>query len=164
MKKQGYESWVISFVENLSDYFNLAGWDVRVTFSEEESKDGSYAENEINSPYLFSTLTFYKQSRLDFEAGKMDHLITATVHEMVHIFIDPFQDWMHPHLSLTTTPLFMSSLENQVQKLTQVFIKTLPKKLIPPRPKNGKHHTTSADHKSGPTVPVQPPVNVLSLI
>ena len=142
MKRSAYESWVVGFVENLSDYFNLSGWTILVEFSEAEDKIGTYAENDINSLYMYSTLTFYRQSRLDFEAGEMDHLITAVVHEMVHIFVDPFRDWMHPHLSLTTTPLFMGTLENQTQKITMVVRKTLPKKLIPPRPKNGKHHTT----------------------
>ena len=161
MKRSAYESWVVGFVENLSDYFNLSGWTILVEFSDAEDKIGTYAENDINSSYMYSTLKFYRQSRLDFEAGEMDHLITAVVHEMVHIFIDPFQDWMHPHLSLTTTPLFMGTIENQTQKLTMVLRKTLPKKLIPPRPhKNGKHNSTSADYKSDPAIPVQPPADV----
>ena len=133
MKKVTYERWLTKLVENLSDYFNLSGWTICLEFSNEEDRKGSYADNAINSPYLYSTITFYQKSRSDFDAGKLDYLIKAAVHEMVHIFLDPFHDYMHPHLSLTTTPLFMNTLEEQTQKLTMVFLKTLPKKLIPPR-------------------------------
>lgn len=131
-KPLSYKKWVTSLVENLSDHFNLHGWTVSVRFSDEENKDGTYAENEVNSKYMYSTLTFYKQSRKDFEEGKLDYLVTASLHEMIHVFLDPFQDWMHPHLSLTTTPLFMDTLEQQTQKLTMVLLKTLPKSIIPP--------------------------------
>jgi len=78
--KKTYESWVRSFVENLANYFDLAGWTIRVDFSDED-KSGTYAENEIQAQYLFSTITFYKQSRLDYEAETLDHLINAVVHE-----------------------------------------------------------------------------------
>ena len=69
----------------------------------------------------------------------------ALVHEIVHIFLDPFQDFMHPHLSITTTPAFVGMLENQTQKLTMVFLKSLPPDVIPPRP-NGKHNRTRKNH------------------
>ena len=133
MPKTTYEAWVTSFVTRLSEHFNLAGWSIQVKFVDTEDKLGTYAENTINTQYMFSTLTFYKQSRLDFESGKTDQLIMAAIHEIVHIFLDPFQDYMHPHLSLTTTPLFMNTLEQQTQKLTMVFLKTLPKNIIPKR-------------------------------
>ena len=145
MKNLAYESWVIQFVENLSEYFNFHEWTVGVEFSSEVDKDGAYAENEINSTYLYSTITFFKQSKLDFEAGKLDHLITAVVHEMVHIFLDTFHDRMDQHLSAVTRSLFMKTLEQQTQKLTVVFLKNLPKHIIPPRPKNGKHNPARAD-------------------
>jgi hypothetical protein len=133
MPKTTYEAWVTSFVTRLSEHLNLSGWSIQVKFVDAEDKLGTYAENTINTQYMFSTLTFYKQSKLDFESGKIDQLVMAVVHEMIHIFLDPFQDYMHPHLSLTTTPLFMNTLEQQTQKLTMVFLKTLPKNIIPKR-------------------------------
>ena len=155
MRNKAYEAWVSSFVANLAEHFHLHDWSIGVKFSldEDDGKRGTYAENEINSAYMYSTVTFYSQSRWDFEAGKFEHLISAVVHELVHIFLDPFQVYMHPHLSLTTTPLFSDMLENQTQKLTVAFLKTLPKSVIPPRPKkHGKHNTTPADDKSSPAV------------
>jgi len=149
MKNLSYERWITQFVENLSKYFNLAGWTIHIDYKDEASKDGCYADNNINSPYQFSTVTFYQQPRLDFEAGEFDLLIMSVVHELVHIFLDPFQDYMHPHLSTTVTPIFMSMLEQQTQKLTMVFLKTLPQDIIPPFPKvkHGKHNTASKDDK-----------------
>ena len=149
MKNLSYESWVTQFVENLSEYFNLGGWNIHIDYEDEPSKDGCYASNDINSPYQFSTITLYQHSREDFESGEQDLLVMSIVHELVHIFLDPFQDYMHPHLSITTTPLFMSTLEQQTQKLTMVFLKTLPEDIIPPFPKvkNGKHNSASKDDK-----------------
>lgn len=132
MKKVTYESWLTELVGNLQEYFNLSGWRILLKFSDKEEKEGTYAENEVVTPYMFSTITFYKSSRKNFKSGDIDFLVMAVVHEMVHIFLDPFNDYMHPHLSLTTTPLFMNSLEQQTQKLTTVFLKTLPKSIIPP--------------------------------
>ena len=151
MKNLSYESWIRQFVENLSEYFDLAGWTIKIDFSEDEDdgKKGTYADNCINSQYLHSLITFYRQCRLDYESAELDNLITAVVHELVHIFLDPFQDYMHPHLSITTTPLFMNTLEQQTQKLTMVFLKTLPPNIIPPRP-NGKHDSTSSNHRKKP--------------
>jgi len=132
VKKVTYESWLTELVGNLQEYFNLSGWRILLKFSDKEEKEGTYAENEVVTPYMFSTITFYKSSRKNFKSGDIDFLVMAVVHEMVHIFLDPFNDYMHPHLSLTTTPLFMNSLEQQTQKLTTVFLKTLPKSIIPP--------------------------------
>src|SRR5208283_416958 len=56
----------------------------------------------------------------------LDQLVMAVVHELVHIFLDPFQDQMHPHLSMTTTPAFMDILEQQTQKLTMQFLRLAP--------------------------------------
>ncbi len=57
----------------------------------------------------------------------------AMVHEVVHILVDPFHEAMIPFLSPSTTPHFIETLEQQTQRLTMVFLKTLPKNLIPPR-------------------------------
>jgi len=150
MKNLSYESWVTQFVENLSEYFNLGGWNIHLEFKDEVSKDGRYADSFINSPYQFSTITLYQQPKEDFELGEMDLLVMSIVHELVHIFLDPFCDYVQPHLSTTTTPLFMGTLEQQTQKLTMVFLKTLPKGIIPPFPKsrlNGKHNSTTKNNK-----------------
>jgi hypothetical protein len=132
MKKQTYEGWVTAFVERLSDYFNLSGWIINVVYSDADKGD-TYATADISSPYQFVTLTMYKKSKEDFDSGDPAMLVLAIVHEIVHILLDPFHAWIHPHLSLTTTPLFMDILEQQTQKITMVFLKTLPKKLVPSR-------------------------------
>ena len=152
MKNLSYESWVAQFVENLSEYFNFAGWSFHVEYNDDDSKDGCYGDNNINTPYQFSTITLYKQSKLDFESGERDLLVMAVVHEMVHIFLDPFHDYITPHLSPTSAPHFMNTLEQQTQKLTMVFLKTLPEDIIPPFPKvkkrtNGKYNSASKDDK-----------------
>lgn len=142
-----YEAWVSSFVANLSNYFNLQGWTIKVDFVDEEHKDAAYALTGFNSDYLWAHITFYKPAKADFENQNFDQLIMATVHEMVHFFLDPIHDLVTPHLSKTTDPFFRTILEQQTQRLTRVFLKTLPKSLIPPRP-NGKHNRTPADNKS----------------
>ena len=146
MKKTAYERWVIQFVERLKDYFNLAGWTVGVEFSDEE-KGESYAEITVNSVYQTASLHVYKQTKLDFEAGHIATLTMGLVHEIVHIFLDPFQDHAHNFLSISSTPAFMNIVENTTQKLTMVFLKSLPKSLIPPRKRGHIHNSTPADHK-----------------
>jgi len=135
-KKIAYESWVASFIERLSDYFNLAGWVFEIEYEKKPSQemDGAvYAKIEVNSIYLHAHLTIYPIGKEDFTKGNMERLVRSLVHELVHVFLDPFQDAMHPHLSITTTPLFMTVIEQQTQKLTMVLLKTLPKDVIPPR-------------------------------
>jgi len=128
----GYEEWVKKLVSNLASYFNLAGWTLQVEFPAEE-KGTTYAENDINSTYHGSTLRVYPPAKRDFESGDIDRFVMAIVHELVHLFIDPFHDAILPFLSAYTTPAFHEILEQQTQKLTMVFLKTLPKSLIPPR-------------------------------
>jgi hypothetical protein len=147
-----YETWVSSFVKNLCEYFNLAGWNIKVEFVDENGKDSQYADNEINSAYMFSTMTFYKPSRVDFENGELDRLTMAVVHEIVHIFLDPFHDSVCPFLSQVSSPEFSKMLETQTQKLTMVFLKSLPKNIIPKRSLSGKHNRTSKNNPKNPTV------------
>jgi hypothetical protein len=140
---KNYESWVSSFVERLSDYFNLAGWTIRIKYkSEPDAEQNTYAEISVNSTYLFANLFIYPQGKKDFEAGETNQLIMALVHELCHIFVDPFHDWAGHHISETTAPAFVQILEQQTQKLTMVILKSLPPDIIPPRPKNGKHDST----------------------
>ena len=128
-----FEKWVTEFVGNLCEHFDLAGWTVQVKFPEAEPKDPCYAENSINGTYLGSTIFIYPTARRDFEAGETERLVLALVHEIVHVLVDPFHESMLPFLSPFTTPSFMETLEKQTQRLTMVFLKTLPKDLIPLR-------------------------------
>ena len=144
MKNISYEAWVTSFVERLAAYFNLAGWTIRIKYKPEPDGRGTYAEISVNSTYLYANLFVYPQGKKDFESGEIDQLVLALTHELVHIFVDPFHDWAEPHVSETTAPAFQQILEQQTQKLTMVFLKTLPPDIIPPRPKtHGKHDPTS---------------------
>ena len=133
MKKPlSYEKWVTKFLSNVAKHFNLRGWTAIIEFSD-EAKGKSYAEASINSNYQHITIYVYKSAKRDFESGKMDTLVMALVHELVHVFLDPFHEFSNPHLSEITSPFFMNILEQQTQKLTMVFLKTLPKNLIPSR-------------------------------
>ena len=127
-----YEEWVREFLSRLSSYFDLAGWTARVVFSDEE-KEKTYAETSIDSSYQHVTIRVYKTAKEDFESGNMATLTMGLVHECVHVFLDPFHSLMVPHLSEVTSPYFMNILEQQTQKLTMVFLKNLPKNLIPTR-------------------------------
>jgi len=127
-----YEPWVKKLVSNLASHFDLAGWTLQVQFPAEQ-KETCYAENDINSTYLGSTIRVYPLAKKDFDSGNIDRFVMAIVHELVHLFVDPFHESMLPFLSQSTTPSFMETLEQQTQKLTMVFLKTLPKNLIPPR-------------------------------
>ena len=148
-----YQAWVASFVRNLKKHFNLQSWTIEIVFSDEPDEKGAYADNDINSQYLFSTITFYPPAKRDFNNRQFELLIMSVVHEIVHVFLDPLSDAMHDFLSITTAPMFMRTLETQTQTLTMVFLKTLPKSLIPPRPKkNGKHNNAPADDKPRPAV------------
>lgn len=149
-----YETWVSSFVKNLCEYFNLAGWSIAVEFEDGPGPEGQYADNEVNSDYMFSTMTFYKPSKVDFENGEMDRLTMSVVHETVHILLDPFHDHIAPFLSPVSSSNFSGVLENQTQKLTMVFLKSLPKNIIPqiPRSASGKHNRTSKNDPKNSTV------------
>jgi hypothetical protein len=127
-----FENWVTEFIGNLCGYFDLAGWSVEVKFPD-QPKDDNYAENRINGTYLHSTISVYPEAREDFDSGDMDRLVLAVVHELVHILLDPFHAAILPFLSPSTTPAFMETLEQQTQRLTMVFLKNLPKNLVPPR-------------------------------
>ena len=128
-----YEEWVNRFVMNVATHFNLGGWHIDVKFEEENKESDSYAETIINNDYLTAQIIVYPSGREDFEAGKTKFLTKVLVHELVHLFLDPFHQFVHPHLSQVTSPYFMSTLEQQTQKLTMVILKTLPESLLPPR-------------------------------
>lgn len=130
-----YEGWVTTFIENLQEYFDLPSWRLKIEFYDLE-KDDSYAETSVNSTYYSATLKMYKQSKLDFEENSveaMDRLSMSLVHELVHLFLDPFHEKISPFLSENTAPDFMRVLEQQTQKLTMVFLKSLPPDLTPKR-------------------------------
>lgn len=137
MKKSTYESWVTSFIERLSEYFNLHGWTIKIEFSDEPLNDRDegieYARIRVSPNYLQASVEISPEAKKDFEEGDMDRLTTALLHEMVHIFLAPLHDWASPHLSETTTPHFVGILEQQTQKLTMVLVKNLPKNIFPPR-------------------------------
>lgn len=143
MKNLAYESWVNQFVENLRNHFNLAGRQLLIEFTSEDN--GSYADITVRTPYQHAIINVYPTARVDFERGVTKQLVMSLTHEVVHVLLDPFCDCMEPHLSEATKPYFINILEQQTQKLTMVFLKTLPKSLIPPRP-NGKHNPTPKDN------------------
>lgn len=149
-----YQKWTRKLTENLSDHFNLAGWEIYMKWSDTtEERDGeeTHATISVNSQYQWAIVTFFPPAKSDFDSGNYERLAQSVTHEMVHIFLDPFQNWMHDHLSITTSPLFTSTVEQQTQKLTMVILKTLPSSVIPPPP-HGKHNRTSKNGKSRPVV------------
>lgn len=136
-----YTAWVAKFIEQLSEHFNLAGWIITVEHSTDDpATEGghTYAHISVNSTYLTAHVTVFNQAKLDFESGEHRRLVMALTHELVHIFIDPFQDIMHEFLSISRTPEFMGTVERQTQKLTMVLLKNLPKHIIPPFPRKKK--------------------------
>ena len=155
MKNKEYEAWVSSFVGNLSEHFNLAGWRITLEFSDEQESDKhgdlTAASIHVTSDYQMATIILGPVLRQFFEDGELDQIIQSLTHELVHIFLAPFQEWIEPHLSATTAPLHMKVVEQQTQRLTSVFLKTLPKHLIPKRP-NGKHNPVSKDNRKKPAV------------
>jgi hypothetical protein len=147
-----YESWITQFVEQLSEYFNLQGWIWKLDFSDEEHPEGAYAATSFNAAYQYANVTFYRQSKEDYESGELERLVLAVIHELTHAFLNPFHDFVEPYLSKTTEPFFVNMLETQTQKLTMVFLKQLPKSIVPRRPSNGKHNSTRADNTKKPAV------------
>jgi hypothetical protein len=134
-KALSYKEWTSRLVSNLADYFNLAGWKIYVRWDDkgiEDSGDSIYAMIHVNTPYHFADLTFHPPSKRDFESKDVGRLVECVVHELTHIFLAPFEDWLDPHLSKTTRPLFENTLESQTQKLTTVLLKNLPDAIIPP--------------------------------
>ena len=138
MRKKSFERWVTEFIANLADYFNLDGWRFTLEHNNEdpESCDNGnleYAHIDITHPYMMATIRVNSLAKKDYKDGDIQRLVSLLTHEVVHVFLSPFQDWMQPHLSTITAPIFHKDVENQTQKLTMVFLKTLPKSLIPPR-------------------------------
>lgn len=147
MKNLSYESWITQFVENLSEYFNLAGWRISLEFSEDQdvSEEGNLvaASISVTSDYQMAVITVSPPLQAEFERGEFRQIVQSLVHEMVHIFLAPLQEHTTPHLSQVTAPLFMKIVEQQTQRLTSVILKNLPDSIMPPRPKkNGKHNST----------------------
>ena len=138
MRKKSFGRWVTEFIERLLDYFNLNGW--RVTIEEmdedpEKCDDGNleYAHIEVTHPYQMATIRLNTLAKQDYKDGNIARLVSLLTHEVVHVFLSPLQDWMQPHLSTITAPLFHKDIESTTQKLTMVFLKTLPQSVIPPR-------------------------------
>lgn len=131
LKNLSYESWVREFLERLTGYFNLSGWTLSIQY-DEAIDESTYAEIAVNSVYQTATIHMYPSGKKDFNSGNIERLTMALVHEMTHIFFDPFLEAMHDHLSVASTPAYMAMLENQTQKLTTVFLNSLPKDIVPP--------------------------------
>lgn len=127
-----FERWITLLVGNICGHFDFGGWTVQIKFADQPNEE-TYADNKINGTYLGSTITLYPVARQDFESGETERVVLAIVHELVHVFLDPFHEAILPFLSPSTTPAFMETLEQQTQRLTMVFLKTIPKNLIPPR-------------------------------
>jgi len=135
MKKVTYASWVSTLIENLSDYLNFSGWEISIHQAGEGKapNPNTYACIDIDSTYQMAEITLFPIAKEDFDSGNIDRLAARLVHELVHIFIDPFNSHATPFLSDTTRPFFTSTMENATQKLTMVLLKNLPKSIIPPR-------------------------------
>lgn len=86
---------------------------------------------QINGDYQMATLIVFPMAKADWEKKNFQVLARRLVHELCHLFFDPMHQWINPHLSETTTPLFIRTLEQQVQKLALVMVKSLPASLIP---------------------------------
>ena len=127
-----FEQWVRGFCENIASHLDLAGWRVELDFSVADSNDDFVtAKTKILGPYKQVILTVYPVLRTWFEAGDIERIVGILVHEFVHILLDPFDDWIAPHLSTTTAPLFIDTLERQTQTITMILLKTLPKNITP---------------------------------
>src|ERR1017187_1092864 len=163
-----YEAWITSFVTNLSEHLNLAGWRFEIEYSDEAPRklaDGNaeYMRIDITYPYLMATLSLSSLVKKDYDEGDFERVTLNLLHEMTHVFLDPFQNWMQPHLSTVTCPIFVKTLEEQTQKLTMVLLKTLPPSVIPPRPKkHGKHNSAPADDQPSSAVRAAGPADVRS--
>lgn len=123
-----YEEWVSNFVKAVAEHFDFAGWRIAVEHVG-PSADSTYAEAAINSSYLTCNIKVFEAGREDYAANKMDRLVTSLVHELTHVFLDPFHEMIEPFLSLATRSFFESILEQQTQKLTMVLLKGLPTEL-----------------------------------
>jgi len=107
-----------------------------------------------------ATISVSPKMKEDFDSGNLQQIVQSLVHEFVHIFLAPLQDHIQPHLSATTAPLYMKVVEEQTQRLTSVFLKTIPKTIIPKR-QSGKHKPTPKNDKSGPAIHPPKPASVL---
>ncbi len=136
MKKLTYEGWVSSFIEHLFQHFDFVGWEIKIEHEKQPAKERNgdvYASINVEPIYQMAVITCYPEVKSDFDKGNMADMVQRLTHEVVHVFLAPFQDFIEPHLSEVTAPYFTKVLEQQTQKLTMVFLKTLPESLIPPR-------------------------------
>lgn len=135
MKKTSYEKWCAAFIQNLSAYLNLSGWQMEVLFSPQpkENCEGCYADINVDSVYMQLALTIYPMARTDFESGNLEKLTRVLTHELCHVLIDPLHNQILPFLSDTTRPFFTDTLENVTQRIALVVYKNLPKQIMPPR-------------------------------
>ena len=146
--KMSFENWTTEALGRLAGYFNFDGWRIEAEY-QDKSKGASvgtstqgivYAETHVDSTYLTIHVILYKQAKDDFEAGDFERLAMGLTHELVHVFLDPFHSFVQPFLSETTAPFFQDMLERQTQKLTMIFLKTMPADIFSPRTKRGKHN------------------------
>jgi hypothetical protein len=129
-----YEGWVRQFVNNLFLHFDIVGWEVGIEFATSPSEKhggNAYASIEVEPTYQMAVIKCFPAAKEDFDTGKIEDMVQRFTHEVVHVFLSPFQEFIEPHLSEVTAPYFMRILEQQTQKLTMVLLKTLPKNLIP---------------------------------
>jgi hypothetical protein len=147
--KMSFEDWTTEALGRLAGYFNLDGWRLEVEYQEKEetlsigtsaSLGVVYAKTYVDSTYQAIHVILYKQAKYDFETGNFEQLATGLTHELVHVFLDPLNDFSAPFLSETTAPFFQDILERQTQKLTMIFLKTMPAEIFSRRMSRGKHN------------------------
>lgn len=127
-KKLEYEKYIEQLVTRLAEYFNLAGWTIETEFdapAKTDLGDGAYAYALVDSTYQRIKLFFTQKVREEYVSGDVYRPSEAAVHEMVHAFLDPFHEWALTYLSEANSPDFRRILEQQTQKLTMVFMKSL---------------------------------------
>lgn len=133
MKK--YEKWCSTFIQNLSSYLNLAGWEIMVEFSSDPKQDseGCFADISCDSTYMIATVRIYPLCRECYDTNNMERLKRVLTHELCHILIDPIHVHILPFLSDTTRQFFNDDMENVTQRISLVVVKNLPKHITPPR-------------------------------
>ena len=131
-----YKRWVASLVANLQLHFNLSGWQIGLEFVsnyEDEEDQTVLAHVCADHTYQHATITFTQHTESLFKEKKYDRILLVVVHELVHLFLQPFDTFTTSHLSKITAPIYADIVERATVQITAVILKSLPKNLKPPR-------------------------------
>lgn len=122
-----YVDWLVS---QLKKVMLLNEWVIYLKFEDDShvksDEHGSvHAEMSVSMTYLNATMTVFPEAEMLFCDGRVQDAFSTVVHELCHIFTQPFWEELHDGSNAHTHEYLRVMWEQQTQRIANVIVQML---------------------------------------